>query len=159
MKVLIDYIKNKNEDLKNVEYELLEGKSKNTLVDETDDYRLYCGEHVFNRLYRHTLETGNYGDKISLKSVKKTVKDGFYRIENCFNNNNLCADDPHSTLCIVDKKYRPNLNVVIFIDKFDGKKYDIIVKTVMKTNNFNSQTKRSINECKVIDNMLFIEIN
>lgn len=157
MKKLELYIK-EAELFDTVKQELFESSVEhNKKIDETDDYILYAGNHVFNRLYRHTLDTGNYGDKIKLSDILKTVKKGFYHIENCYNNNRLKLGDSNFIICITNVKMNPALNVVMFIDSFDGNKYHIVIKTVMKKNAFKASLIRTVNE-ELTDCIIFIEI-
>lgn len=80
-----------------VKQELVESSvDYNKKIDETDDYILYAGNH---------------GDKIKLNDILKTVKKGFYHIENCYNNNRLKLGDSNSIICITNVKMNPALNV------------------------------------------------
>ena len=126
-----------------------EERGNNVLIDETDDYYLYCGHHLFERLTRHSDETGNISDKISLKSVKNVVKLGFPKIDDLAGIK-LKINDPNSAICLVDK--RLNLNVVVFIRKLERTgKYDLIIKTVMTKENYLSDIKRIVRETIEID--------
>ncbi len=134
-------------------------KGNNILIDQTDDYNLYCGGHLYKRLWRDVEDTDNPGDKIPIYRIKDTIKKGFYHIENCYNSNRLKENNPDYAICITNKKYNPNLNIVIYIKKIESDpfKYNLIIKTVMNKNGFASRLKRYINE-EFIDNIIFIEI-
>lgn len=140
-----------------VKLEMFESSNSNKKIADTDEYALYVGDHVFNRLYRHAMDTGNYGDKIKLNDVIKTVKSGFHHIENCYNNNRLKAGDSNSILCITNTKMNPALNVILFISSFNGIKYDIVIKTVMRKNAFRASLIRTVNE-EFMCNVKFVEI-
>ena len=120
----------------------------NKLIDKTDNYCLYAGKHLYDRLMRHTEDTGNIGDKISIKNVKLIVNLGFHFIED-LSGMQLKVGDPDSAIALYDK--RTNLNVVIYIKKIerDTAMYDIIIKTVMTKEDFKSSIKRIVRESKM----------
>lgn len=127
-------------------------RGNNVLIDQTKNYNLYCGGHLFKRLNRHYEESGNPQEKNFLKTVKKIVCKGFSNIENKFNNGTITQGDPNSTICLILKrKYDDPINVVVYIEKLeiDGV-YDIIIKTVMTNSNFYSSVKSIIKESIVI---------
>lgn len=43
-----------------------EEQGGNVLIDKTNEYNLYCGKHLFDRLNRDSNETYNPSDKIKL---------------------------------------------------------------------------------------------
>lgn len=45
----------------------------------------------------------------------------------------------------------------MFIDSFDGNKYHIVIKTVMKKNAFKASLIRTVNE-ELTDHIIFIEV-
>ena len=120
----------------------------NKLIDKTDNYCLYAGNHLYDRLMRHTEDTGNIGDKINIKNVKFIVNLGFHFIED-LSGMQLKVGDPDSAIALYDK--RTNLNVVVYIKKIerDTAVYDIIIKTVMTKENFKSSIKRIVRESKI----------
>lgn len=159
MKNIIDYIINENKNFDIILEELSESKKNgNKLIESTEKYNVYCGKHLFDRLNRHIEDSYNPGDKIPMKSVLNTIKNGFYHIENCFNSNKIKANDPNSCICLVNKKYFEPLNIILYINKFNiDLTYDITIKTVMFKKDFGSKLKRYINE-NIVESIIFIEI-
>lgn len=135
-----------------------EEQGNNVLIDSTENYNLYCGKHLFDRQNRDVEHTYNIGDKIPLKYIKDTIKKGFYHIDNCFTSDKIKENDPFAGICITNKKYFQDLNIIVFVKKLekDGI-YDLIIKTVMFKNGFGSELKRYINE-ELFENLIFVEI-
>lgn len=128
MKHLQNYI---NEQLSKEE------QGGNVLIYKTNEYNLYCGKHLFDRLNRDSNETYNTSDKIKLSWIKQIVNKGFSTINNLCGNR-LKINDPNSAINLISIKHGSSkLNVVCYIGKveIDGI-IDIIIKTTKFENNF-----------------------